>query len=349
MKHKWLAALAACTMLLSLAGCAGTPADTSSGDTSAPPPTTAPTPAPTEAPGTVNMFTGENTIQAGAPTRPVAIMIPNNSLAMPQIGLDKADLFVESETEGGITRLMVVFASVNNVPTLIGPIRSARTHFVNLALTLDTVYIHFGGSTQADKLLANSGINRINGMNDSTIWRDQNLLKTRHLEYTAVTGVEKLAARIKARGFATTTNRKSPYTFSDKQTGGAATQLQVRLSGAQTSSFKYDQAKNVYLKYNATLSKGTAHKMMDGTQLAVSNVIVMYDERYNEDAGHISFRLNSGSGLLVSGGVSRPIKWNRTATQLSFTEENGAALAVNKGKTYICLLSSAYKGNTIVQ
>lgn len=348
MKHKWLAALTACTMLVSLAGCAGTPADSSSGAAPTTPPA-ATTPAPTEAPGNVNLFTGENTIKPGAPTRPVAIMIPNNPPAMPQIGLDKADLFVESETEGGITRLMVVFASVNDVPALIGPIRSARTHFVNLALSLDAVYVHFGGSTLADKLLASSGINRINGMNDSTIWRDKSLLQKRHLEYTAVTGVEKLSARIKARGFATTTNRQSPYTFADNQTGSAANELQIYLSGAQTSSFRYDAAKNVYHKIYGTLDKGSAHKMMDGTQLAVSNVIVMYDEKFNEDAGHISFRLQSGTGLLASGGVSRPIKWTRTGSQLSFMEENGQPLAVSRGKTYIGLLSSAYQGKTVVK
>lgn len=53
-------------------------------------------------------------------------MIGNNDKSRPQHGLDQADLYVEAETEGGITRIMAVFANAARVPSQLGPVRSAR-------------------------------------------------------------------------------------------------------------------------------------------------------------------------------------------------------------------------------
>ena len=78
--------------------------------------------------------------------RPVAIMIGNNDRSRPQINIDKADMYMEAETEGGITRIMAVFAGNSRVPNTIGPIRSARTPFIKSAESLDSIYVHAGGS-----------------------------------------------------------------------------------------------------------------------------------------------------------------------------------------------------------
>lgn len=55
----------------------------------------------------------------------MAVMIGNNDKSRPQYGLDQADMYVEAETEGGITRIMAVFANAARVPAQLGPVRSA--------------------------------------------------------------------------------------------------------------------------------------------------------------------------------------------------------------------------------
>ena len=59
-----------------------------------------------------------------------------------------------------------------------------------------------------------------------------------------------------------------------------------------------------------------------------------------------NFKLASGSGLLVTGGTSRPMTYTCTADKLAFREEDGTELAVSPGKTYICLVNSKLKSKT---
>jgi hypothetical protein len=60
---------------------------------------------------------------------PALIQIPNDEYARDQSGLQAADIIFEYVAEGGITRLTAIY---NNVPDLIGPMRSAR--FISLKL-----------------------------------------------------------------------------------------------------------------------------------------------------------------------------------------------------------------------
>lgn len=59
-----------------------------------------------------------------------AVKIDNTAAARPQIGLDSADLVIVEEVEGGITRLIGVYHS--DLPTKVGPVRSARNTDVQL-------------------------------------------------------------------------------------------------------------------------------------------------------------------------------------------------------------------------
>lgn len=74
--------------------------------------------------------------------RPVAVMVNNIEQSLPQRGISKADIVYEMPVEGGITRLMAVFSDYHDLPE-IGSIRSARHDYVELALPLDAIYLHF--------------------------------------------------------------------------------------------------------------------------------------------------------------------------------------------------------------
>ena len=95
-------------------------------------------------------------------TRPIAFMIDNNINAMPQAGLEEADLIYEMIVEGGETRLMIVMKDKDLAK--IGPLRSSRHNFLDYALENDAIYVHFGWSPKAKADISSLGVNNINGI-----------------------------------------------------------------------------------------------------------------------------------------------------------------------------------------
>ncbi len=83
--------------------------------------------------------------------RAVAVMINNHPKARPQSGLNKADIVYEILAEGDITRFLAVFQSEK--PANIGPIRSARDYYIELAKGFNALYIAHGYSPEAKKML----------------------------------------------------------------------------------------------------------------------------------------------------------------------------------------------------
>ncbi|MFH5972295.1 DUF3048 N-terminal domain-containing protein, partial [Clostridium perfringens] len=84
-----------------------------------------------------------------------------------------------------ITRMMWLYSDVSNVPK-IGPTRSARHDYVELAEGLDALYVHFGGSNLAyDKIKADK-VNDVDGITDGSYFaRDKSRnVATEHTAYT---------------------------------------------------------------------------------------------------------------------------------------------------------------------
>ncbi len=353
--RRTLAAALGAACLLSLSACGGNGGESSSpsGQTTSPGGTESSSPQ-TQAPAAneTNPLTGVADITPGASTRPVALMVENSATARPQLGLDKADLFLEAETEGGITRIMAVFAGASRVPDKIGPIRSARSPFVTVAQSLDAVYGHAGGSTLGLANIQNFGLDDMNFLSNAAQagWRDADLQAQRGSEHSLLTSGQNLQNFISSQGYEAATSHPAPFGFTAPQAGnGPGSKVQLSFSGLQRVCFVYDAGTGLYAKYNGTLDSMEPHVMVDGSQIAVTNVIIMYDEKYNEDADHINFRLSAGDGVFLTAGTSRDIRWTRTAESLSFTEQDGTPLSVNPGKTYICLVTQGNRVATVLQ
>src|SRR5699024_5193607 len=88
--------------------------------------------------------------------RAVAVMVSNQVQARPQSGLTKADIVYEMLTEGNITRFMAIYHS--DKPEVVGPIRSAREYFVDLANDMDAVYIYSGAANFVNDLIDEKGL-----------------------------------------------------------------------------------------------------------------------------------------------------------------------------------------------
>ncbi len=128
-------ALLAATVTMSLAGgCTGGhgPADDSSGQPSRTParsPHQSPSPSPKASRATASLL---------------AVKIDNAPAARPQTGLNAADIVYAEQVEGGLSRLMAVYAT--RFPKAVGPVRSARESDLELLRQFDRPTLAFSGA-----------------------------------------------------------------------------------------------------------------------------------------------------------------------------------------------------------
>jgi hypothetical protein len=89
----------------------------------------------------------------------IGVIVENHEAARPhQRGLEQALLIEEFLVEGMISRFLAFF-DVNDLPPLIGPVRSLRPYFVEGSLPWTRVLVHAGGSPEAlDRVAALSGV-----------------------------------------------------------------------------------------------------------------------------------------------------------------------------------------------
>ncbi|HWD96669.1 MAG TPA: DUF3048 domain-containing protein [Acidimicrobiales bacterium] len=77
----------------------------------------------------------------------LTIKIDNTPEAMPQYGVNEADVVYEEIVEGGITRLAAIFNS--KVPTVVGPVRSVRRTDREIVFPIGGVFAFSGGAEYA--------------------------------------------------------------------------------------------------------------------------------------------------------------------------------------------------------
>ncbi|MFC7845702.1 DUF3048 domain-containing protein [Streptomyces sp. NPDC057382] len=88
---------------------------------------------------------GHRTASPGA-TGPsvLAVKIDNAGSARPHTGLDAADVVYAEQVEGGLSRLMAVYAT--RLPEVVGPVRSARESDLELLRQFDRPTLAFSGA-----------------------------------------------------------------------------------------------------------------------------------------------------------------------------------------------------------
>lgn len=306
--------------------------------------------------GQYNAFTGNYDIGEGESTRPIGFMVPNDSKTIGyQPHIDEADFYMECETEGAIPRLMAVFSNIERMPETFGPIRSARSPFVATARALGVIYVHCGGSSTADSVLKTGVLDRVNAMTESSslFWRDSTLRSKIDYVHSLVTGRDKLAARIKQKGFSTESVKETPFVFSDKAaTGTAAVKFQINTTPSHRATFVYDAKTGSYGKNIGKIGSYKAHKSLEGDQIQVSNVLVLYATKYVEgtsDGGTLyNFKTGTGTGYVFSGGTYREISYTRTDKALTLQETDGSAVTFAPGKIYMVLADKGLKDKMVI-
>ena len=356
--RKTIAALCAALCLL-LASCGGgesaSPAPTPT-PTPAPTPSTAATPEPTPTPyvGPENPLTGLPIDEKWVNARPVAVMLNNLVAAQPQLGQSQTDIIYEVLAEGGITRMLGVYQTVEGVG-MIGSVRSARTYYLELALGHDAVYLHAGGSPDAyDKIKAwnVTALDCVNGPYEgrspgsNLFWRDADRVKNNGSVHSVVTTGDTILERFPTYSFRQEHEEgySYPQTFVEDATpadGENASMVTVPFSSYKTGVFTYDEQTGKYLvsQYQKPYVDGN-----DGSQVAVTNVLILKTDCHvipGDDAGRMAVDLTSGGeGWYACGGKMAPITWSKADRNSPFVYTNaaGETLALQRGNSYVSIV-----------
>ncbi|MCI8594499.1 MAG: DUF3048 domain-containing protein [Oscillospiraceae bacterium] len=341
MKKRLFTLLLAAGMLLTLlSACGGDTAET-------------PTPTPTDTAdlpydGTENPLTGLPMDEKWLDARPVAIMLNNLKGALPQQGNSDADIIYEVPAEGGITRMLAVYQSVEGLG-IIGSIRSSRPYYLELALGHDALYIHAGGSEDAYAKIKSWGVDAFDcvrgGYESRTpggnmMWRDPERKANMAYEHTVVTTGEAILQYLPEKVEKThASGYQYGQTFVDDGTpagGGSAVTLTVPFSNYKTGVFNYDEESGTYLvqEYGQDYIDGNT-----GEQVAVTNVLVLKTacNLTGDSLGHITVELDGGEGYFACGGKIVPICWSKADrnSPIVYTNEDGTPLALGRGKSYV--------------
>lgn len=294
-----------------------------------------------------NPLTGEPIAEEKVTQRPVAVMLNNIRIAMPMHGNSQADILYEVLAEGGITRMMGVYQDVSNVGD-IGSVRSSRPYYLELALGLDAVYLHAGGSERAYEDISKWNVTALDCVRTTAysdiFWRDQSRVKNNGYEHSVLTNGEKIAENFPNYSF-----RKEheagyslEYTFVSDGTpdGDTANKVTVNFSSSKTTTFTFDETSGKYLaeEYGKTFIDGN-----DQSQVAVTNLLVLKTRcKAYDDYGRLEVDLSgfSGEGWYACGGKYIPIRWFKKDlnSPIVYTLEDGSALDLQIGNSYVGII-----------
>lgn len=104
----------------------------------------------------------------------IVVKIDNSSKARPQAGLDVADVVIEQEVEGGLTRFAAIFQT--SAPDRIGPVRSARSTDISFLSALGRPGLAYSGANEVfdTLILRQERVRNYSASRFGGYWRDNN-------------------------------------------------------------------------------------------------------------------------------------------------------------------------------
>jgi hypothetical protein len=321
-------------------------------------------------------FYTQTEMQAWAKRRPLAVMIENSPDSRPHSGISDADIVFEAIAEGGVTRFMGMFyCGVQKYDTVIGPVRSARTYFVNLASGFNyPLYTHVGGANlpgPANALgqIADYGWNQENDLNQFSIGyptfvRNANRIDrdvaTEHTMETTTEGLWKVAEKREwnniapERKYGRTTIGGDDWNETFK---GWSFQEEVPEVGSTNNiSYEFWEGWSEYaVEWQYAPETNTYKRVLAGEphvdlnndkQIEASNVIVFLTVEKGpiDELKHMLYTTEgTGNALIFKNGDIVKATWSKPKreSELSFSDRKGNEIELARGLTWISVVDTS--------
>lgn len=282
--------------------------------------------------------------------RPVFVMTPDDSTALPHYSISQAELMYECRVEGTISRLMVMYHDWAGMESdRIGNIRSCREYYAYWAAEWDSVILHFGNPFYANEILASEHVEHIDGNTAVTgVYYRSTDRSAPQNAYTSSEGIEYGFDYYKISK--THTDRYQPGHFTFAPNGGQSdlsgingvfdcTTLDLaNLYPIDKPYYIYNEEDKKYYRYQY----GKEHcDAVNGEQLAFSNIVIQDCVwAFQPDNKYLWYNtVDSGKGYFLTNGKCVPVTWTKSSVEspTKFYDLDGNEIVFSTGKTIFCI------------
>lgn len=265
---------------------------------------------------------------------PIAVVL-ENFLGAPKPDFSSVSIIYEVPVEGGLTRFLAIF-DLENLPDNLGPIRSARPYFAEIAEEYKPLFIHAGGSPEV-LLKLKQGFYKLFNL-DEISWMGRYFYRSSesspHNLYIKKESVKEFLTDQKINQEA----KFEPWFFNEKiKEGEGKTEIKIIFSPLYQVSWQYDKESNEYQYWQNNL----LYRDKKNQELRVKNLILQYTEIIVIDSeGRKKIRLNGqGRAMIFQNGQVIKGKWLKEGGRTKFYDENGNKITLLPGKTWIGIVS----------
>lgn len=203
--------------------------------------------------------------------RPMAVIMAADAVARPLSGISEADMvFNLPVITNGIMRLMAVY--VCNAPREIGSVRSARHDFIPLAMGLDAIFVHWGGSHFALDKLDKGIMDNIDALKDpgNIFFRKAGVASP----HNGFTSYSRLLEAARQSGYRLTGEFVGYLHLPDSTVPASAEAktLSIGFPGEFAVKYVYNPTSNSYLRWRGGFKEIDRN---NGQQVAAKNVVAM--------------------------------------------------------------------------
>ena len=296
--------------------------------------TTSTTTTTTTAPPPTSPLTGLPDPSGTALTRPaLTVKIENTPEALPQWGIDQADVVYEEIVNGGITRLAAIFNS--QAPSKVGPVRSVRPTDTQVVWPIGGIFAFSGGAAYAVDSIETAPVKLVDESSaGAAMFRDPNLQAPHNLFASAP-----LLFAFKG----TPTPPPALFTYrsaSATPVGRPVSRFVVPFPSIYPVTWTWD---DTTMSWDRTLF-GQADVTGTGVRESPQNVVVMFVNYVNGIGTENSYANLQGSGTadFFSDGREVAGTWSRgpsKANIIQYRNTAGATIALTPGQTWVELLN----------
>ncbi len=301
-----------------------------------------PVASPPQLPSDVMPLTG---LPGVVPDRPAAVVkIDNGPAAGPQTGLNAADIVIEEEVEGGVTRFAAIFHSTASI---VGPVRSGRTSDVALVSSLGSpLYMYSGANDITEMIIKRQETIRNRSYSSSSgYWRDETRSAPSNVYTDTAPHWASADGGAPPAQFAYRLNEPDPPTGSE-ESGGSLTIGEGTPEFAiayPASPVRWVWEDDSWIRYQ----RGRRHDLVSGLPVSAANVVVVELDRVatgmvDSAGGEVPESVFVGSGpvTVFSEGQRIQGRWTRPtmASVATLTDNDGNVIELTPGRTWIQLI-----------
>lgn len=292
--------------------------------------------------------------------RPIAVMVDNESIALPHFGLTQADVVYElmnSTLNGEITRFMCLVKDWDAIKQF-GSVRSLRPTNILLANEWNAIICHDGGPFHNNAYLKLPATDNISGY----FGRVKNGKPREYTEYILEGEIQKYADRLDIETEYTEHYEGAHYQFVTEKNpmlleeeygdfAKEATSIEFPF-GHNKSKLKYDAEDGLY--YYSEYGKPHLDAQNDNKQLAFKNVLIQkcsYSKL--DDHGYLIFNCigESQEGIYITNGKKINVKWTKTkdTEPTRYYDGMGNEIKLNTGKTYVAFVADTRWEDLVIE